>query len=106
MEEMPGSVFDPETASEERFQTYNLTGIGPSQSFRSDCKSGISFSARDPPHFYSIGLVKGEHKLATYMSALAQFVGLSHFFEWENGVEMGFELACIGQVRHFSYLLA
>ena len=65
----------------------------------------ISFSAHNPRHFYHAGSLKSEHKLATYMSALAQLVGLSHVFEWENGIEMGFELTDIGQFRHFGHLL-
>src|SRR5947209_2562620 len=49
-----------------------------------------------PRCFYRIGLLKSQHKLAAYMSALAQLVGLRRIFEWENGVEMWFELTCIG----------
>src|ERR1700730_15519005 len=52
---------------------------------------GLVPSPTHHPHrFYSIGLLKSQHKLAAYMPTNAQFVGLSHVFEREDGINVRF----------------
>src|SRR5690242_12761095 len=50
-------------------------------------------------------LFNSQHKLAAYMSTLAQFMSLCHIFKGEDSVKMYFKLIGIKQFSHLGHLL-